>query len=364
MEQEQSCRIRRSHRWYFYAGLVLLIVALLAGGFLAFLTVTEYRPQPREDALTGGCAAGSVPEDGRLRILSFNIGYGGLDASEDFLMDGGSGVGAENRDTVEGNLDGIRQILTDAEADAYLLQEVDLDSSRTFHINELEVFRQALPDHGWYFAPNYRCPFVPYPLQHPIGSIHSGLTTYTRFPVTQAQRISLPVPFSWPIRTANLKRCLLTTRIPVEQTGKELVLVNLHLEAYDNGEGKIAQTEQLLGLLQEEYGKGNYVIAGGDFNQIFPGSTHEIKSTSHWIPGFLEPLPRELEGWQYAFDDSVPTCRLLNQPYDPESPLNQHYLLDGFILSPNVALESVQTLDCGFAYSDHNPVLLEAVLLP
>ena len=36
----------------------------------------------------------------------------------------------------------------------------------------------------------------------------------------------------------------------------------------------------------------------------------------------------------------------------------QHYVIDGFILSPNVELTSVQTQDDGFRFSDHNPVLL------
>ena len=39
-------------------------------------------------------------------------------------------------------------------------------------------------------------------------------------------------------------------------------------------------------------------------------------------------------------------------------------VIDGFILSPNVRLERVETQDLAFAHSDHNPVLLEAVLQP
>ena len=37
-------------------------------------------------------------------------------------------------------------------------------------------------------------------------------------------------------------------------------------------------------------------------------------------------------------------------------------MIDGFILSPNVSLSAVETMDLGFHASDHNPVLLEAVL--
>ena len=43
------------------------------------------------------------------------------------------------------------------------------------------------------------------------------------------------------------------------------MVFNLHLEAYDNGEGKIAQSKKLADVLSQEYAKGNYVIAGGDF---------------------------------------------------------------------------------------------------
>ena len=53
----------------------------------------------------------------------------------------------------------------------------------------------------------------------------------------------------------------------------------------------------------------------------------------------------------------------MNQPYDPSDAANtQYYVIDGFILSPNVRLRSVETLDLGFARSDHNPVLLRVKL--
>ena len=142
------------------------------------------------------------------------------------------------------------------------------------------------------------------------------------------------------------------------------MLVNLHLEAYDDGEGKAAQTKVLNDFLQAEYDKGNYVIAGGDFNQSFPGALerYPILRSDLWTPGTLteDILP---EGWRFAYDLSAPSCRLLNQPYDPADAANtQHYVIDGFILSPNVTLEEIETLDLGFADSDHNPVRLRVKL--
>ena len=117
-------------------------------------------------------------------------------------------------------------------------------------------------------------------------------------------------------------------------------------------------------FIRGEYEKGNYVIAAGDYNQAFPG-TLAIYPNSHrenWNVGALtaSDLP---EGFSYAFDQRTPTCRLLNQPYDPaDTKGTQYYVIDGFILSPNVHLESVETLDLGFENADHNPVHLKVTL--
>ena len=343
-------------------GLVLAI-AVLAAGLLGYLTVTEYNPAYAELAQRGANSSKELVKDRRLRIVTFNTGYGALGEDADFFMDGGTDVNPLSKDVVEGNMIGIERILNRVDADLILLQEVDTDSDRSFHMNQWLQYEHDLDSYEYEtrFALNYSCRYVPYPLKERIGQVNSGIATYSRFDITSATRYSLPTPFSWPVRTANLKRCFLVTRIPIEDSSQELVVVNLHLEAYDDGEGKIAQTKQLMDFLQAEYEKGNYVIAGGDFNQTFPGckDDYPVKSDSEWEPGLLESLPQD---WHYAYDSSSPTCRLLNQPYDPQSRKTQHFVIDGFILSPNVSLEKVETLNEYFLYSDHNPVAVDIVL--
>ena len=343
----------------------LLLVVIAFGAFLGFLTVTEYKPADVEalELRTLNKDAAPVPAED-LTVLSWNIGYAGLGAASDFFMDGGTHSRSADRDAVGRYLDGIASYLSDGAApDLILLQEVDTDAARTYGIDETT----ALIRNTGVFAMNYSCPFVPLPLppQTPMGKVHAGLFTTTDFAVSEAERIALPCPFSWPLSTAHLKRCLLVSRLPVEGSDRELVLVNLHLEAYDDGEGKAAQTRQLIGLLQEEYEKGNFVIAGGDFNQAFPGSL-EVYPNNHpdlWeIPRLEEDsLP---EGFRYVFDTDTPSCRLLNQPYDPADLENtQYYTIDGFIVSPNVTIDTAETLDFSFENSDHNPVLIKVDLL-
>ncbi len=342
--------------------ILLLVLVLAVGGLFGFLTATEFKPAPSEALNFFDMPDQPLPalkEEQNLRILSWNIGYAGLGAESDFFMDGGVNSMAADQLTVQRYLAGIGAQLGVGDYDMVILQEVDTDSRRTFGINEAE----ALSVGQSVQALNYSCPFVPIPWP-PMGKVHSGLMTSSEYRIDSAERISLPCPFSWPLSTANLKRCLLVSRLPLEGSDKELVLVNLHLEAYDDGAGKIAQTQQLMGLLREEYEKGNYVIAGGDFNQTFPGSldVFPMIDPDYWQPGVLENdvLP---EGFSYVYDLQTPSCRLLNQPYDPaDTAHTQYYIIDGFIVSANVKVNSAETLDLGFENSDHNPVFLNVTL--
>jgi endonuclease/exonuclease/phosphatase family metal-dependent hydrolase len=343
-------------------GIVLASIVAVIVLFLLYLTLTEYRPADIEDA-TALASDGKkdLKAGDQVSILSWNVGYAGLGAESDFFMDGGKSVAAADKNTVQRYLSGIKSTaFSDVnQADITLFQEVDIDSTRTYHINESDTLKEG----SSFFALNFSVNFVPYPIP-PIGTVHGGLLTDSNYGIQSSQRISLPCPFSWPVRLANLKRCLLVNYIPIDGTDKYLTVVDLHLEAYDDGSGKAAQTEVLKNFLTSEYKKGNYVIAGGDFNQEFPGAL-EVYPNTHtdlWKPGTLDEsmIP---EDFSFAYDTTIPSCRLNNQPYNADDTVNtQYYVIDGFILSPNVKLNTVNTLDEGFVNSDHNPVRLTVTL--
>ncbi len=345
--------------------IVLGAVLLLAAGLILWLSVCEFKPADVTDVkVESNSQVGEFSPflDQELTVISWNIGYAGLGKDSDFFMDGGENVSSADQDTVTASLLGIyKQLYTgDNQAGIYMLQEVDKNSARTYGMDESD----CLGIYNSTYALNYSCPLVPYPLP-PIGRVNSGLLTTTMYDIDSSERISLPCPFDWPVSTANLKRCLLVSYLPIEGSSSKLVIVNLHLEAYDDGEGKIAQTKQLREFIQSEYEKGNYVIAGGDFNQVFPGGIEKYPNEHPelWEPGIIteDIMP---EGWSLAYDLETPSCRLLNQPYDPEDIENtQYYVIDGFIISPNVELISVETLDAGFEFADHNPVQLKVKLI-
>ncbi len=338
-------------------GIALLCAAVAFGVFLVVSTIAEYNPAPAEQLEVEGVGEKAIRPGDSLTLLTYNVGYSGLGKNQDFFMDGGDMVQPESAEIVRENLAGIEDALKTYPADVYFLQEVDINSKRTYHINEVDALYETAQG-SMAFAYNFNSLYVPYPIPT-IGKVESGLVTITDLNVVQAERRSLPVPFQWPVRMFNLKRCLLMERIPVGED--QLTLVNLHLEAYDDGEGKKAQTEELMKILIDVYEQGHYVIAGGDFNQTFPGAAYPVLDDDYWMPGTLEEdmLP---EGWQFAYDPSSPTCRLVNEPFSGDYETTQFYVIDGYILSPNVKLDAVQTIDLGFENSDHNPVQLNVTL--
>ena len=337
-------------------------IIILVLGVLIILTVTEYRPKNKEKLNVHNQEKNSIQsitKGDSIKILTWNIGYGALGDNADFFMDGGSHVTTATSKRVKQNIHAVTSQLNKQDPDIVFLQEVDQNSKRSHHINERKDITNAMNGYQWSFANNFKVAYVPYPFP-PIGKVDSGILTLSRYNQTNAERISLPCPFRWPVKMANLKRCLMVNRIPLSNTDKELVLINLHLEAYDDGEGKAKQTKALLKVMNEEVKKGNYVIAGGDFNQTFSNvdATKFKPEKDKWTPGIIDEKEFK-DNFTLQMDDSSPTCRSLDKPY--ENADHDHflsYMLDGFIVSKNVKIQSIKTTNLQFKNSDHNPVTM------
>ena len=345
-----------------------LFLLMLFAGVLEYLTLTEYRPAERERVSVESGGRALIGAGDPFTVVTWNCGYGALGDNADFFMDGGKSVFTADKERVRLNIAKITDALAQMQPDVIFLQEVDRDSARSRGIEEVIELSNTLQEkydmiYTSAFAGNFKVRFVPFPVP-PIGRVNSGLVTFSDALARDAERIQLPIPFKWPVRLANLKRCLLVERLPLQNVDRELVLINLHLEAFDNGEGKEAQTVMLREILEEEAANGNYVIAGGDFNQSFSNtdiSDYPLRE-GVWAPGHID-TSEFTDGWQCLMDASVPTCRSLDKPYaGADKDTFQYYVIDGFIVSSNIEVKSVQTQDLGFVNSDHNPVLMECVL--
>ncbi|HNF68339.1 MAG TPA: hypothetical protein PLL28_03135, partial [Chitinophagales bacterium] len=65
------------------------------------------------------------------------------------------------------------------------------------------------------------------------------------------------------------------------------------------------------------------------------------------------------EGWIWPYDPDAPTNRHLETPLDDKT---FRTLIDFFLISPNVELLKIKTINNGFDFSDHQPVVMQVRL--
>ena len=350
--------------------IALAIAVAVAGGYAAYVLIAWHR-LPDEDlpADPGEAYAGEqpAPETGReYDIITWNLGFGAYSADYSFFMDGGTESRAFSKDAVLQNIDHAVDVLRTEDADFMLLQEVDIAATRSWQVNEAERIESAL---GGFvtFAQNYDSPYLFYPVTRPHGASKSGLLTLSDCRISRRERRSLPVESGFR-KLLDLDRCYSVSHIPVGN-GRELCLYNLHLSAY-TADGAIA-TEQLGRMCEDmraEYGKGNYIVAGGDFNKDLAGNSGEIFGVSGENYSWAQPLDAGMipEGLRVVCPldaaQPVPSCRNADTAYVPGKTFV--LIVDGFIVSDNVTVADCHVIDEGFAASDHNPVKLTFTLNP
>ena len=346
--------------------LLVLIVGYVIYVFAAWYRVEDDLVLDVHSGFNDGSETG-LPEKTQYRIASYNIGFGAYSNDYSFFMDGGKESRARSAEAVTENVTGAMETVTAITPDFLLLQEIDVDGTRSYHMDELELVTGILGGMflSWTFAQNYDSPYLFWPLNAPHGANQAGIATFSRLPVSSAVRRQLPIEGGF-MKLLDLDRCYSVQHIPLADSGKELVLYNFHLSAYTS-DGSIAgeQMEILFADMLEEYEKGNYTIAGGDFNKDLLGMSDKIFGVSGPAYTWAQPIPSSLVPEELTivapFDEENPvaSCRNADRPYGPDS---YRVTVDGFIVSDNVEVRKAKVWETGFRWSDHNPVYMDFVL--
>lgn len=345
---------------------VVAVVLVAALGYVAYVVLSYDRIKDHVTIAPEGTAQVSAAKVGETyRILTQNIGFGAYTADYTFFMDGGKESRARSPESVRNCVEQAAFTASEQAPDFILFQEVDTDSTRSFHINEYEILKTAFSDRQTVFAENYHSAYLFYPFLKPHGASNSGLVTVSRIGVTSALRRSLPISTGFS-KFLDLDRCYSVSRIPTDN-GRELLIYNVHSSAYGGSdEIRAAQMNMLFGDMKAEYEKGNYCVCGGDFNHDFTGdSTQKLNGFGDIAYGWAQPFPSELlpEGIvrcdRYTGDKILPTCRNCDIPYEEG---NFTIIVDGFLVSENVTVSYLENIQTGFAYADHSPVVMEFTL--
>ncbi|MBR0462817.1 MAG: hypothetical protein IJJ23_00300 [Clostridia bacterium] len=219
--------------------ILLAAVIIIAAGYVAYVFISYHRLPNTDAALTpeGGAAAAGR----ELTAVTWNVGFGAYSADYSFFMDGGTESRAYSREAAVQNIAHAGDVLSAQDADFILLQEVDFDSTRTYHLDERKLLQDTLSGYQTAFAQNYDSPYLFYPFLKPHGASKSGIMTLSLYGMDRFSRVSLPVE-TGVMKIVDLDRCYSKAYVEVEG-GKTLCLFNAHLSAYTS-DGNVA-TEQL-----------------------------------------------------------------------------------------------------------------------
>ncbi|SDB08348.1 Metal-dependent hydrolase, endonuclease/exonuclease/phosphatase family [Pseudobutyrivibrio sp. YE44] len=349
---------------------VIIALVVITIAYFSYVLIAYHRIDDNLDLIIEGTSKDfTLKTNQKYRITSANLGFGAYSDDYSFFMDGGKESWARSKDAVYTNINGSIEGINSLNPDIMLFQEVDLDSTRSYHVNQKDLIIKDIQDKGndnisYNFAVNYDSPFLMAPIYQPHGKSKAGLLTVSPVNIKSATRRSLPIEEGFS-KLIDLDRCYVKNVISVSD-GNNLVLYNTHLSAYTTDPS--TATNQLIMLfddMNEELQKGNYVIAGGDLNKdILLDSSKYFHKTSdeNWAAAFpTEYIP---EGFQLIQpldeDNPVPSCRNANEPYNEATTFV--LTVDGFIVSSNVKVEYSNVLNTEFKYSDHNPIYMDFML--
>lgn len=334
---------------------------LILSGFIFHAHFNEFNPQEKTLLKKPDTTSERNYEQNHFTLVSWNIGYGGLGKNMDFFYGGGEKV-RPDVNQFKKYINGIYKTISSYQsADFLLLQEVDINSKRSYHNDEAANIHDIMPEHHSFFATNYKVPFVPKPFINPLGNVESGIQTLSKFKPHIASKHYFSSSYSWPYRLFTLKRAYLKMVYKLKR-GIQLVVYNTHNSAFDDGNLRQVEFKTIRQDMVNEYARGNYVVAGGDWNLNPPEFNPNKDSLNYNLQSVQPKLDAQAipEGWQWAWDKNIPTNRSNNRPF--EKGKNTTTIIDYFIVSPNISIDTVITRNMDFQYSDHQPVIMQITL--
>jgi endonuclease/exonuclease/phosphatase family metal-dependent hydrolase len=164
------------------------------------------------------------------------------------------------------NLDKVISEVKKVNPDIMAFQEIDFDASRSYNVNQEEEISKL----GF----NYRAqtinwderylPFPYWPISMHYGKVVSGQSIISKYPLKEQQRIVLQRVADAPFHRDAFYLERLAQVVKVVLNGKEVVLINIHLEAFDK-QTRVNQFEEVLAIFNTY--KNDYpTILLGDFN--------------------------------------------------------------------------------------------------
>lgn len=337
---------------------ILLSIFILGLGIFAYWAVGNSLPRFSKLGIVEIRDAIPFLAKKEITVLTYNIAHG-------------QGVKDEPTDwrgekyTIQ-KLDAIALVIRSAKVDFALLQEVDEDSDRSYHLNQAEYLAKQA---GFPFIAcatlwdeNY-LPFPFWPPEEHLGQVKAANCTLSKYPLSDHERLvfdkpeSNPTWYNWGYIDRGAQKV-------TAQVGKFKVdLVNTHFEAWDIP-SRHKQAKRLAGWIDQFT---NPTIIGGDFNAIPPsaekrtGFKDDLKddySTDKTLALFTKYLGSPESSFEIIEADKEPAQEFTFPANEPNRTLDYLFVIHG------ANLLSARILDWAGDASDHLPVWATVNIVP
>jgi len=202
--------------------------------------------------------ASATDNDSIYSIVTYNIGY--LSGMTNNLAI------AKPKELFDSNLKKVLTEVKKVNPDIIALQEVDYNAARSYEVNQEE----KLAELGYNYVArgvNWDEHYVPFPYWPPsmhFGKIVSGQSILSKYELNDYERIVLERVADNPFYRDALYLDRLVQVVKITLDGKEVVVINLHLEAFDKTT-RVRQFEYVLNLFNKYKNKYPTILLG-DFN--------------------------------------------------------------------------------------------------
>jgi endonuclease/exonuclease/phosphatase family metal-dependent hydrolase len=219
--------------------------------------------------------------DSTIKVMTWNIRFG--IGRQPWFGDACGNNTVFKKEEVMPGLEAIVARINEIKPDILFLQECDIQSNRTAYINEL----QYILDHTYFnyaaYVPEWKSEFIP---SDGLGRLEMGQVILSPWPITDAKRYNLATRGDQAdiVNYFYLHSCIVSGRVKIPGF-KEIPLLNIHASAFATDDTKKKHFEEFKSKMDELDAAGEYFIAGGDLNELPPGSDSTDYCYEDMCPG-------------------------------------------------------------------------------
>lgn len=280
-----------------------------------------------------------------MSVLSWNIGFSRRGKLPISLLEFSKSLLALEKNEIRTRCHEMASLLRGLDCDIYSLQEVCSASILNSWTPVRRIVSHALPHYREFFLEDFHvCILRRLCIASHGQSLYSRLPPHHEFNLGLDQVRSINPIHHFKKASANL------VRFNLPGSSQQVAVISVHLAATEDVHGtKLKQFRKVMEAARSEFAGGREVVVCGDFNYSILCWGDALNNKSNSTGETLLPREELPDGWVLK-----PDAESLESPEASDHfTTEQGSIIDGFIVSPNLAFEGVELVKGSLLLSDH-----------